>query len=353
MSCATPDCHSGYTLVWLADVLRAAGLNVIEQPAWQTRGHGDVGQILGVLCHDTVSPPGSNAPDLGIVTHGRSDLAGPLSQLLLARDGTYYVIAAGKCWHAGAGLWHGVSDGNAHFIGIEAENNGVDEPWSEKQLDAYARGCAAILNHVKAPVWMCAGHKEYCIPHGRKIDPDLDMAAFRLRVAGHMGLSKVGKMPLAPPRAIPATKAAPQIVLASVLPQISKASVIASKPSFSLGGWLASLFKPKTQGYTTMVTGSKTYMGVASLLTWIVGMVTNGQLPIMPAIGAGLAALTLAALRHGLSTGIVTIIDNIAAAFENSNDKVIATVADTVDAAVKQALADYLAGQTPVVAKAA
>lgn len=145
--------------------------------------------------------------------------------------------------------------------------------------------------------------------------------------------------------------------MAGIVPEIGNAPVAPraapQTPSFSLGGWLISIFQHKTQGDTKMITGSKTYMGVASLLTWIVGMVTNGQLPIMPAIGAGLAALTLAALRHGLSVGIVTIIDNIAAAFDNSNDKVIATVANTVDAAVKQALADYLAGQPVAPAKAA
>ena len=133
---------------------------------------------------------------------------------------------------------------------------------------------------------------------------------------------------------------APQIGKAPLAPRVAPQSPV-QKPSIGLGGWLASIFKPKTQGVNFMISGSKTYMGVSAILTWIVGMVTNGQLPIMPAIGAGLAALTLAALRHGLSVGIVTIIDNIAAAFENNNDKVIATIANTVDAAVKQAMADY------------
>ena len=141
---------------------------------------------ISTLVTFAVSKPGSNAPDLNIVTFGRPDLAGPLSQLLLARDGTYYVIAAGKCWHAGGGSWNGVTDGNAHFIGIEAENNGVDEVWPEHQLDCYARGCAAILKHIKAGAEMCAGHKEYCLPKGRKIDPDFSMPDFRKRVSHYL-----------------------------------------------------------------------------------------------------------------------------------------------------------------------
>ena len=64
-------------------------------------------------------------PSLDTLIQGRSDLPGPLAQLGLGRDGTYYVIAAGKCNHAGAGSWKGVTSGNTDFIGIEAENTGL------------------------------------------------------------------------------------------------------------------------------------------------------------------------------------------------------------------------------------
>ncbi|MCP4307700.1 MAG: N-acetylmuramoyl-L-alanine amidase, partial [bacterium] len=38
-------------------------------------------------------------------------------------------------------------NGNYYFIGIEAENNGTGEPWSDAQIDLYVRGCAALCNH--------------------------------------------------------------------------------------------------------------------------------------------------------------------------------------------------------------
>jgi peptidoglycan hydrolase-like protein with peptidoglycan-binding domain len=59
-------------------------------------------------------------PSLRVLIEGRSNLPGPLAQLGLGRDGTCYVIAAGRCNHAGAGLWQGVSTGNSSFIGTEA-----------------------------------------------------------------------------------------------------------------------------------------------------------------------------------------------------------------------------------------
>ena len=170
--------------LWLADVLRAAGLQVVEQPGWKQRGRGDFTAIRGVVCHHTAGPLKGNAPSLGIVTKGREGLPGPLSQLVLGRDGTYFVVASGKSNHAGPGKWQGVIAGNSQMIGIEAENTGLlnDQPWPPVQMDAYIRGVAAILNQIKADAVMACGHKEYAQPKGRKSDPTFDMVAFRAAV---------------------------------------------------------------------------------------------------------------------------------------------------------------------------
>jgi N-acetyl-anhydromuramyl-L-alanine amidase AmpD len=99
------------------------------------------------------------------------------------------VIAAGRCHHAGAGVWNGVVNGNTNFIGIEAENTGGadDFPWPDVQIDAYQRGVAAILKHVGLDAGACCGHREYARPFGRKSDPVFDMMAFRAAVATIMG----------------------------------------------------------------------------------------------------------------------------------------------------------------------
>lgn len=174
-----------YSLIWLPRVLQAAGLKVALVPGWEERGHGDVGVIHGVICHHTATDERGNMPTLRTLVHGREDLAGPLSQLGLGRDGTYYVVAAGRCYHAGAGSWQGLTDGNRNFIGIEAENTGLsnDFPWPPVQLEAYHRGVAAILRHIGRGAQFCAAHKEYALPKHRKSDPDFDMAAFRSAVA--------------------------------------------------------------------------------------------------------------------------------------------------------------------------
>jgi hypothetical protein len=176
-----------FSLTWLARVLLDAGLKVAEQPGWQNRGRGEVGPIKGVICHHTAGPRNGNMPSLNVIINGRSDLPGPLSQLGLGRDGTFFVVAAGRCNHAGVGDWQGFSAGNTNFIGIEAENTGLaSDPWPAVQLDAYRRGVAAILKKIRANAIMCCGHKEYALPHGRKDDPTFDMPEFRQQVAAIM-----------------------------------------------------------------------------------------------------------------------------------------------------------------------
>jgi hypothetical protein len=150
-------------------------------------------------------------PSLNVLVNGRPGLPGPLSQLGLGRDGTFYIIAAGRCNHAGKGNWQGITNGNSSFIGIEAENTGVanDSPWPEIQVEAYCRGVAAILKHIGRSHEFCAAHKEYALPRGRKSDPNFDMVAFRNRVQTIMSGG-------APPRLIPAVE---PVASASGLPR--------------------------------------------------------------------------------------------------------------------------------------
>ena len=163
-------------LTWLADVLRAASLVVVEDPGWQTRGKPLV-SVQGVVLHHTATPP--TALDAGVVRilrDGRADLPGPLCQLGLDRSGRWHVIASGKGNHNGNGRW-----GN-QAVGVEAFNNGVGEPWSRLQLDSYERGVAAILRHLGLDASHARGHRE--TDPKRKSDPKgIDLDAFRERVS--------------------------------------------------------------------------------------------------------------------------------------------------------------------------
>lgn len=157
-------------LLWLADVLRAAGQQVQEVPGWETRGRPYSYYPHGVLWHHTAGPEFEHAtsrtPSLHIVIEGRAGIPGPLSQTLLAPDGTWYVVAAGYANHAGRGSYPGINRGNPELLGVEAEESG-DGDWVPVQLEALREGTAAIMDFAG---WdLLLGHKEWAPT--RKVDP--------------------------------------------------------------------------------------------------------------------------------------------------------------------------------------
>lgn len=160
----------------LADVLRSAGLTVVERPGWHSRGHGPMSGVRCVVLHHTAGPATGEAPSLGVVENGRPDLTGPLAQLVLGRSGTWYVVAAGLCYHTGATFepWQD----NTWAVGIEAEATGRD-PWPPVQYACYVRGARALADHYGVPYSRVLGHREIARPLGRKSDPNFDLATFR------------------------------------------------------------------------------------------------------------------------------------------------------------------------------
>lgn len=173
---------------WLAAVLRTEDLDVREFPGWRERGHGTFKDIRGVMVHHT----GSDRAGAASIAAGRPDLAGPLSQLHIARDGTVTVVAAGVAWHAGIGMypWVPANMGNWHLIGIECANSGTSPSaphrrnWPDAQYFALVRCCASInrrLGHTSART---IGHKEYAGRAQGKWDPGgIDMDVLRADIA--------------------------------------------------------------------------------------------------------------------------------------------------------------------------
>lgn len=143
--------------------------------------------VSSLVCHHTAGPKTGDMPSLHTLIHGRPGLNGPLSQLGLARSGLWYVIAAGKCNHAG--VVRRLAFSNANSIGIEAEATGVDT-WPEAQLKAYYVGAHALSEWYKIPVGNVLGHKEVCFPRGRKSDPNFSMSNFRAHVVATQNSDK-------------------------------------------------------------------------------------------------------------------------------------------------------------------
>jgi N-acetyl-anhydromuramyl-L-alanine amidase AmpD len=173
---------------WLAVVLRAEGLAPVEYPGWRSRGHGAFKDLRGVMVHHT----GSDTASAASIAEGRPDLAGPLSQLHIARDGTVTVVAAGVAWHAGVGMypWVPANMGNWHLIGIECANSGTSPSaphrrnWPDAQYFALVRCCAAINRYLGQTSARTIGHKEYAAWAQGKWDPGaIDMDVLRADIA--------------------------------------------------------------------------------------------------------------------------------------------------------------------------
>ena len=172
-------------LVWLADVLRAAGLRVVETPGWKERSanSGPLPSPVGVLEHHTayVASYENPAPSVQLCIDGRPDLKGPLCHGLIGYDGVIHLIAAGRANHAGEARASGpnpAGDGNTLYVGFEWDYQGVDQQPSPEQYAAALRATAAVLRHLGRPDEAARGHKETSTTG--KIDPGhVDLDKFR------------------------------------------------------------------------------------------------------------------------------------------------------------------------------
>lgn len=169
-------------ITWLADVLRAAGLEVVEHAGWETRERPGVWEPKFLVVHATAAPAGqADETQVRIVRDGRSDLNGPIANACIDRQGRWHVLAAGRCntTLAGtAGPFKGL--GNTGALGIEACNDNRGGPWPDVQYRSYVAGVAAICRRLGWSETRVVGHREHT--PGHKTDPTFGMQAFRAQV---------------------------------------------------------------------------------------------------------------------------------------------------------------------------
>lgn len=180
---------------WLADVLRGAGVEVVEEGDWLNRGAtsgGGAFEPIGVLWHHTAGPttsPENPHPSLDICINGRPDLSGPLCQALVDYNGVFHVISANRANHAGGCGGSGpipAGDGNTMLVGWEIDYNGVDQEMSPAQYDASIAATAAVITQLGTDASYVRGHRETSTTG--KIDPyAIDLDVMRADVAAALG----------------------------------------------------------------------------------------------------------------------------------------------------------------------
>jgi len=159
----------------LADVLRRAGLPVVEVSGWQTRARGSGGYASGrpthVMWHHTASTT-SAQNDVNYQCYGSPDK--PIANLYFARDGAVWVMAAGATNTNGKGsdTWGGGVPNdkmNEYAIGCEIGNGGTGEPYPMAQQNAVMTAAKAMAHAYNIPAHKHRAHFEWA--PGRKIDP--------------------------------------------------------------------------------------------------------------------------------------------------------------------------------------
>lgn len=182
--------------IWLADVLRAyrPAIKLEGLPSWNKYGHGDFGNLWGVMVHHT----GNARETAQSIRDGRPDLQGPLANIHIAQDGTVTLVAVGVCWHAGRGEYPGIptNQANFHLIGIEAAwprdtsltpATAHRERWPDAQIIAMRDTVAAILKKLGFAADRVISHAEWAGRSQGKWDPgNLNMDWFRAEVAKSM-----------------------------------------------------------------------------------------------------------------------------------------------------------------------
>lgn len=183
--------------LWLPDIARDAGLDIIVEPGFEHRGRDPIRWVAQVNHHTASNRNGGVEPSRETVRDGRggpSPVPGPLANTLPRRDGVIRMIASGAANHPGVSyLPHlgGISSGVKYYaLGHEIELDGIGEPFpvSGRQYEAVSILNAAICIYLSHdPTRDLWDHKAIARPVGRKIDVHpYDLHDGRVRVARRM-----------------------------------------------------------------------------------------------------------------------------------------------------------------------
>ncbi|MBL1411414.1 N-acetylmuramoyl-L-alanine amidase [Sphingobacterium sp. C459-1T] len=97
--------------------------------------------------------------------------AGVSSHYVIGRDGKIVQMVNDlyRGHHAGAGRWGNDTDLNSSSIGIELDNNGTTDPWTDKQIQALLHLLSSLKESYNIPQANFIGHMDYAPT--RKNDP--------------------------------------------------------------------------------------------------------------------------------------------------------------------------------------
>ena len=126
---------------------------------------------------------GMRKPNFVVIHHTAQDsLAQTIKTFTIARTAvsSHYVVSRDgkvvqmvndylRAQHAGAGKWGNETDMNSASIGIEMDNNGTTDVWTDAQINSLCSLLATLKKKYNIPTANFIGHADYA--PGRKNDP--------------------------------------------------------------------------------------------------------------------------------------------------------------------------------------
>ncbi|WP_379086424.1 N-acetylmuramoyl-L-alanine amidase [Pedobacter sp. UC225_65] len=126
---------------------------------------------------------GMRKPNFVIIHHTAQDsLAQTIKTFILKKTAvsSHYVVSRDgkvvqmvndylRAQHAGAGKWGNETDMNSASIGIEMDNNGTTDVWTDAQINSLCSLLATLKKKYSIPTANFIGHSDYA--PGRKNDP--------------------------------------------------------------------------------------------------------------------------------------------------------------------------------------
>ncbi|MCX7300520.1 MAG: N-acetylmuramoyl-L-alanine amidase [Rhodobacterales bacterium] len=157
---------------------RGAQLRTVDHPSPNRGLRRDGARPDIVVLHYTAMQ--STADALDRLTDPVAEVS---AHYLVSEQGTVFALVPEdlRAWHAGAGVWAGVSDINSRSIGIELANSG-SAPYPNPQMTALETLLASILHRHPVPPARVIAHSD--MAPARKSDPGPRFDWRRLALAG-------------------------------------------------------------------------------------------------------------------------------------------------------------------------
>ncbi|HBN09371.1 MAG TPA: hypothetical protein DD435_12220 [Cyanobacteria bacterium UBA8530] len=182
---------------------------------------GGASDISAIVLHHTASGSVSAAQNIG--RYFQNPDAEVSAHYTIGKDGAIVqsVQDGKRAWHAGESTFQGRGDVNDYSLGIEIVNAGDNrDAYTDAQYSALIDLCAWMVKTYNVPLERITGHRDICIPKGRKTDPSDNFDWDRVKKGVTARLA--GQMPASAPSVDPDDRAGDNLAKGTSGPRVKQ-----------------------------------------------------------------------------------------------------------------------------------